>query len=235
MTLNQPSWRGRPLQGVLFDLDGTLLDTAADIAAALNQALADEGLAPFSVDEVARMVGRGSPMLIERAGAARGARLDDAQRASMLARFFQYYGEHEESNGSVARPYPGVMEALRDLHHAGMKLAVVTNKHSRFADALLRRLGFMAWIGVVVGGDTCSRRKPDPEPLLHACRELGIDPSAALMVGDSINDVSAARAAHIPVVCVPYGYNEGADPRLLPCDAIIETLADLAALLRPAP
>lgn len=234
MSLNQPlSWRGRPLGGVLFDLDGTLLDTAADIAAALNQALADESLAPFSVNEVSRMIGRGSPMLIERASVARGVALNEDRRAGMLARFFQYYGEHEQSHESLARPYPGAFETLNQLHGAGMKIAVVTNKQWRFADAILRRLGCMRWISIVVGGDTCARRKPDPEPLLHACGQLGIEPSAALMVGDSVNDVSAARAAHIPVVCVPYGYNEGEDPRLLPCDAIIETLADLPALLQP--
>ena len=89
----------------------------------------------------------------------------------------------------------------------------------------------MQWVGVVVGGDTCERRKPDPQPLLFACQALGLSPSQVLMVGDSINDVTAARAAGIPVVCVPYGYNEGRDPRSLACDAMIETLADLPGLL----
>jgi phosphoglycolate phosphatase len=91
----------------------------------------------------------------------------------------------------------------------------------------------MRCVNVVVGGDTCERRKPDPQPLLFACESLGVAPAQALMVGDSINDVKAARAAQIPIVCVPYGYNEGQDPRSLACDAMIETLADLPRLLWP--
>jgi phosphoglycolate phosphatase len=112
-------------------------------------------------------------------------------------------------------------------------VAVVTNKHRRFADDLLRRLELMRWIDVLVGGDTCERRKPDPQPLLFACKSLALSPSQALMVGDSINDVTAARAAHIPIVCVPYGYNEGQHPSTLACDVLIENLAHLPGLLWP--
>ena len=124
-------------------------------------------------------------------------------------------------------------EALRTLHEAGMRIAVVTNKQQRFANDLLHRLDLMRWVDVVVGGDTCERRKPDPQPLLFACASLELSPSQTLMVGDSINDVTAARAARIPVVCVPYGYNEGQDPRTLACDAMIESLAELPGLLWP--
>ena len=233
MTLQQQlSFLGRPLSGVMFDLDGTLVDTLGDIASALNQALAAEGIAPFEPDQVKLMIGRGSPVLIQRAVAARGVASDEAQRARLLNAFFEHYAADEASGRSVARTYPGVPEALEYLVAAGMKVAVVTNKQQRFADELLRRLGFMRWVNVVVGGDTCARRKPDPEPLFHACKMMSIAASAALMVGDSINDVTAARAAQIPVICVPYGYNEGEDPRLLPCDAIMESFADLPALLR---
>src|SRR5208283_2001181 len=105
----------------------------------------------------------------------------------------------------------------------------------RFANGLLNRLGLRGWVNVVIGGDTCERRKPDPQPLLYACESLGVAPAQSLMVGDSQNDVKAARAAQIPIICVPYGYNEGQDPRLLECDAMIETLADLPALLQPRP
>jgi phosphoglycolate phosphatase len=228
-----PNWRGQPLGGVLFDLDGTLLDTASDIARALNFTLADYSLAPLPVDDVTRMVGRGSPILIERAAAARGQTLTDARRAEMVDRFFDHYGALETGNESDAQPYPGASEALRTLHDAGMRIAVVTNKHRRFANELLHRLDLMKWVDVVVGGDTCERRKPDPQPLLFACASMALSPSQALMVGDSINDVTAARAAGIPIVCVPYGYNEGQDPNSLACDAMIENLAELPGLLWP--
>jgi phosphoglycolate phosphatase len=232
-TQSAAAWQGRPLAGVLFDLDGTLLDTAADIARALNRVFGEHGLAPVPVAEVARMIGRGSPMLIERATVARGLTFSDAEKAAMLERFFHHYGALEEADESDAGPYAGVGETLRLLHEARLRIAVVTNKHYRFASALLERLNLMQWIDVLVGGDTCERRKPDPQPLLFACQSLGVSPSAVLMVGDSINDVTAARAAGIPVVCVPYGYNEGRDPRTLACDAMIETLADLPGLFWP--
>ncbi len=230
-TASTAAWRGRPLRGILFDLDGTLLDTAADIARALNRAFGERGWEPLPVSEVTRMVGRGSPVLIERAAASRGHALDAAAQDALVERFFHHYGALEESNESDARPYPGVTEALRVVHGAGLSVAVVTNKQSRFANSLLARLDLEKWVDVIVGGDTCERRKPDPQPLLFACESLAIAPSQALMVGDSVNDVSAARAAGIPVVCVPYGYNEGQDARSLACDALIDSLADLPALL----
>jgi phosphoglycolate phosphatase len=227
----QAYWHGQPLGAVLFDLDGTLLDTAADIALALNRAVAEHGWGPVAEDEVRRMIGRGAPMLVHRAAAAQGRTLDDATHAAVLARFFHHYGTLQEFDECTAEPYGGVTEALHQLHDAGLHIAVVTNKQQRFATGLLQRLGLSGWVDLVVGGDSCERRKPDPQPLLYACESLHVAPQQALMVGDSINDVQAARAAGIPVVCVPYGYNEGRDPRTLPCDAFVDTLADLPALL----
>jgi phosphoglycolate phosphatase len=232
-TQSTAAWRGQPLSGLLFDLDGTLLDTASDIARALNRTLAEYGMPALPVGDVSRMIGRGSPMLIERAVAARGHVLNGAESAAMLDRFFHHYSALEESDESDAQPYPGVGETLQTVHDAGMQIAVVTNKQWRFANGLLHRSGFSRWVNFIVGGDTCERRKPDPQPLLFACESLAISHAQALMVGDSINDVKAARAAQIPIVCVPYGYNEGQDPRSLACDAMIETLADLPRLLWP--
>jgi phosphoglycolate phosphatase len=232
-TLATATWRGRALRAVLFDLDGTLLDTAADIARALNRVHSERGWAALPVSDVSRMIGRGSPILIERAAAALIECPSAADQAHMVERFFEHYGSLEESNESDAEAYAGVAETLEVLHRVGMPLAVVTNKQHRFAQALLERLNLKRFVSVLVGGDTCERRKPDPQPLLFACQSLGVSPSEALMVGDSINDVTAARAAHIPVVCVPYGYNEGQDSRSLKCDALIATLAELPALLWP--
>jgi phosphoglycolate phosphatase len=153
----------------------------------------------------------------------------------MLERFFHHYGFLEESGEFEARPYAGAPECLRALHESGLRIAVVTNKQQRFATGLLEALGMSAWVDHVVGGDSCEERKPDPGPLLFACRQLNAAPSRTLMVGDSINDVQAARGAGIQVICVPYGYNEGQDPRQLPCDAFIESLGDLPGLLLRAP
>jgi phosphoglycolate phosphatase len=225
-------WRGQRLAAVLFDLDGTLLDTAADIALALNRTMVEYDCKPLAEDDVRRMVGRGSPILIERAAASQDRVLDATTQAAMTERFFHYYGQLEESNEDTAQPYTGAAESLRTLHDAGLRTAVVTNKQHRFAAALLNRLGLADWVDVVVGGDTCARRKPDPQPLLFACESLHVPPSESLMVGDSVNDVQAARAAGIPIVCVSYGYNEGRDPRTLECDLLLDSLAELQALLQ---
>jgi len=157
--------------------------------------------------------------------------IDAAGQAALIERFYFHYDQLHVQGESDARPYPGVAEGLRSLHGLGLKLAVVTNKQRHFAVALLDRLNLSQWIEVVVGGDTCERRKPDPQPLNFACNALHVDPLQTLMVGDSRNDVLAARAAGLPVVCVPYGYNEGSDPRELPCDAFIESLAELPGIL----
>ena len=229
---NGAQWRGQPVSAVLFDLDGTLLDTVADIALALNRTLMESGWAPLAQDDVRRMIGRGSPILIERAAASQGRRINPDGQAALVESFFHHYGELEDANEDRAQPYEGAVESLRTVHAAGLHTAVVTNKQHRFADALLERLGLAEWVDVVIGGDTCARRKPDPQPLLFACESLGIAPSESMMVGDSVNDVQAARAAGIPIVCVSYGYNEGRDPRTLDCDALLDSLAQLPALLQ---
>jgi len=224
-------WDGRPLAGALFDLDGTLCDTVVDIAAALNASLEIKQWRPFADDEVRCMIGRGSPILIQRAAAARHQVLDPDTEKLLLERFFHYYEELENSGRSQAQAYDGAAQALSSLHEAGVRIAVVTNKQHRFATALIERLDFGRWIDLIVGGDTCERRKPDPQPLLFACESLGVSHAQCMMIGDSINDVTAARGAGMPVVCVSYGYNEGRDPRSLTCDALIDSLAQLGPML----
>jgi phosphoglycolate phosphatase len=226
-------WRGRPLKGVLFDLDGTLFDTLADIAAALNAAIESRGWQPFAAEEVRRMIGRGSPILIHRAAAARNQSLDVDAEDRLLQLFFRHYEELEQSGRSSAVPYAGAAATLNRLHRDGVRTAIVTNKQRRFAAALIESRGFGGWIDVIVGGDSCERRKPDPQPLLFACAEIKVSRADCLMVGDSSNDVEAARGADMPVICVSYGYNEGRDPGTLGCDALIDSLSDLPALIDP--
>lgn len=222
----------RAYAGVLYDLDGTMLDTAADIMLALNRALAEVGWHPMVEVDVRRMIGRGGTALVERTAEAQGRNLDEAATTRLVDRFYDHYGLLESTHEAVAEPYPGVAETVRQLRAAGLRGAVVTNKQHRFAVELMQRLKLDSCLDLIVGGDTCERRKPDPQPLLHACAQLGIDPSNTLSVGDSINDVRAARSAGIPIVCVTYGYNEGQDPHLLPCDAFIDSFTELPALLR---
>ena len=225
------AWRHVPLRAVLLDLDGTLLDTAEDIAKALTRALAEMHFASLATAEVRNMIGRGAPTLITRAVARLGASVYAGGQARLLERFDFHYDQLHRLKQCHSRVYPGVADGLRELHELGLRLAVVTNKSKPFALQLLHQLALHEWIDEVVGGDCCEHRKPSPEPLLLACRKLQVNPHAALMVGDSATDVLAARAADIPIVCVPYGYNEGRDPRELSCDGFIESLADLPTLL----
>jgi phosphoglycolate phosphatase len=229
-----PAWLKSPVRAVLFDLDGTLLDTAADIAQALNLALAEQQSAPFELERVRELIGRGAPVLIQRVVARLNPRPWPVDPVLLLQRFYFHHDCIHEGQEFQARAYPGVEDGLAQLHARGLRLGVVTNKARYAAAALLVRLGLSGWIDVVVGGDTAEHRKPHPQPLLHACQELLVSPAETLMVGDSTTDVLAARAAEMRIVCVPYGYNEGVDPRTLPCDAFIDSLAELPVLLAGA-
>lgn len=226
-----PSFARAGVRAVLFDLDGTLLDTAEDIAAALNRALAEQQSAPLELEQVRDMIGRGAPMLIQRVIARLSPRPWPVDPVLLLQRFCTHYDQMHAAREHQARAYPGVESGLAQLHAHGLRLAVVTNKTGHAAAALVAHLGLGGWIDVIVGGDTVEHRKPHPQPLLYACEALQVSTAHALMVGDSATDVLAARAAGLPIVCVPYGYNEGADPRVLACDAFIDTVAELPALL----
>lgn len=221
--------QAHPVRAVLFDLDGTLLDTVADISAALNGALSEQLAVSLSESEVRTLVGRGVPSLIERA-LARVPGGEAANAARLLERFHVHYEQVERNGRMQTRPYPGVARGLSGLHSLGLKIAVVTNKPATVSADLLSRLGLDLWIDELIGGDS-GHRKPEPQPVLLACARLGVSPAEALMVGDSVIDVLAARAAGVRVWCVPYGYNEGADPRTLPCDGFVESIDELPALL----
>jgi phosphoglycolate phosphatase len=214
---------------VLFDLDGTLLDTADGLAAALNRALAERHLGPLPTPRVRMLIGRGAPELVRRACVELGLADPDAQ-AAVLERFYLHYAEDCRS-GVEPTAYAGAGESLDSLRREHHRLGVVTNKQRQMSVDLLSRAGMLEALDVVVGGDSCTKRKPDPEPLNFACERLGVTAAQALMVGDSRNDVTAARAAGMRVVCVTYGYNEGLDVRTLGCDALVDSLAEVPALL----
>ncbi len=214
------------VDAVLIDLDGTLLDTVADLAAATNAMLADLGRAPLALATVTAYVGKGAAVLVHRAlGGGLDARVDDARFEPAMAAFLRHY---ERENGLRATPYEGAMEGLETMRAKGLKLACVTNKPQRFAEPLLERCGMARYFEAVVGGDALERRKPDPLPMRHAAARLGAEPARCLAIGDSVNDALAARAAGMPVLAVPYGYNEGRDVRELDVDGIVASLAEAA-------
>jgi len=211
---------------VIFDLDGTLVDSAGEIADALNAALAEIGLEPLSIAVVTSLIGRGVHVLVQRALAKIGAAGVDED--DLVRRFERRYGD---LLGSKARLFPGVRAGLERLHAAGIPLAVVTNKPRLFTESLLERLGIRELFGALIAGDDGVRAKPHGDMLIAACRAMGAAPGETLMVGDSDNDVRAARAAGLPVWCVPYGYNEGRPPGALACDRMVDSLEELEPLL----
>jgi phosphoglycolate phosphatase len=221
------------VKAVLLDLDGTLLDTAPDLLEAANSMLRDLGHAPVAIADVRAYVGRGIPNLVKRLLAGRLDAADDPAPppTDALTSFRRHYAE---ANGRQAAPYPGVRQGLDALAAMGLPLACVTNKAETFTLPLLARSGLDRYFRVVVSGDTLPRAKPDAMPLIWVCGHFDLKPADMLMIGDSVNDARAARAAGCPVYIVPYGYNEGRDVRKLDCDAIVASLLDAADLIEPA-
>jgi phosphoglycolate phosphatase len=195
------------LRAVLIDLDGTLMDTVPDLASAANRMRADFGLAPLATERVAAFVGKGAEVLIHRALADQlDGQVDEERHAAGRESFYRHY---HAVNGVEAVVFPQVEDALTLLDAAGIKLACVTNKPREFTVPLLERVGLAPHFAVVVAGDDVREKKPHPALLLAACARLGVAPRASLMIGDSVNDALAARAAGMPVVLVETGYNEG--------------------------
>ncbi|RWL97277.1 phosphoglycolate phosphatase [Mesorhizobium sp.] len=212
----------RSPRAILFDLDGTLIDSAPDIAVAVNELLAGSDLPPLSVDQVKAMIGGGVRKLVERAFAASGApllasALEEANRAMA-----PIYRRHLTG---LTRLMPGVREVLTHFHLNGMAMGVVTNKPQLATREVLLHFHLTEYLGAIVGGDAVTHLKPAPDALLLALDQLGVDPSEALMVGDSSSDVGAARAAGMPVVLLRGGYTQipveelGAD---LVCDSLLD-------------
>ena len=220
----------RGIAAVMLDLDGTLLDTVPDIAAAAERMLAALGLPLRTQAEIRSFIGEGIPTLVQRclaasAGAARSAALQSEALAL-------YYGFYAEESGRRSAVYPGVLEGLAQFRAMRLRLACVTNKAARFTLPLLEQKGLASWFELVVSGDTLARKKPDPMQLAHICAGFGLAPAQVLLIGDSANDALAARAAGCPVLCVSYGYSEGGDVHDLDCDAIVDSLSDAANILR---
>ncbi len=214
----------------MIDLDGTLADSVPDLAMATNLMLRETGRPELPESAIRTFVGKGIPRLVERALA--GARDGVVDKATLDAALPVFERHYLAVNGKHTTIFPGVMDGLDALRADRLPLACVTNKAAQFTLPLLEQLGIAHYFAQVIAGDTLPRKKPDPAPLLHACRHFQIAPSAMLMIGDSMNDAQAARAAGCPVFCVTYGYNEGEDVRALDVDAIVASLMEATRLIQ---
>lgn len=213
---------------VLFDLDGTLVDSVPDIAASINNMLTELGHTALSSQRISLFLGKGMEHLIRRVLREVNAGMEPSaayfeQAKALFAKHYFWQSAH-----SISTVFDGVKEGLEAFQAAGCKLAVVTNKPIAFVPLLLQQMGLKDYFELLVGGDTCAERKPHPIPFLYACEQLGVQPTDALVLGDSGNDSIAARKAGIDVLIVPYGYNEGQSVQTLDCDGIVSSIAEAA-------
>lgn len=223
----------------LFDLDGTLIDSVPDIAVALDAALAEAHLPEVGEANTRRWVGNGARVLVRRAMAwsegddpdSVADPADNPEAAAMYRKFIKHYEQHLCERTTI---YPGAREALDFLRENSCRLAVVSNKPEQLAIGVLDALGLTGYFELVLGGDSLRRKKPHPEPLKHIMARLGVPSEQTLLIGDSDNDIAAARAAGIDSICVTYGYNQGRDPHSLGASLVLDTLADLPRHLKMA-
>jgi phosphoglycolate phosphatase len=224
---------------IVFDLDGTLIDTAPDLVDTLNIVLAREGLAPVPFETARNMIGGGARILIERGLQADGRPGIAAEVDRLYSDFVSHYSEHLADR---SQPFPGAIAAIEQLAARGCRFAICTNKLEWLSVRLLESLGISGYFAAICGQDTFGVQKPDPGILLQTIRKAGGNTGRAVMVGDSINDIEVARAAKVPVIAVDFGYTEtpvsALDPDLIIGDfdhlpAAIEKLFGLGSSQRP--
>jgi phosphoglycolate phosphatase len=215
---------------ILIDLDGTLIDSVPDLAYCVDEMMKQLGMPTRGEDAVRNWVGNGVERLVRRAlvNAIEGEP-DETLFEKAYPIFLELY---KENTSQRSRVYPGVKEGLDWLRANDYRIGCVTNKAEAFTIPLLKDKELYDYFEVVVSGDTCSKKKPDPEPLLYAAEKMGVTPDHALMLGDSKSDVKAARAAGFHIFCVPYGYNHGEDIRDYNPDVVISSFADLPKYLK---
>ncbi|KFN50092.1 phosphoglycolate phosphatase [Arenimonas composti] len=216
-----------PLQAVLFDLDGTLVDTAPDLCHAVNRVCADHGSPPVPLERLRPVVSKGGRAML----AAALPDVAEAAREAMIPPFLDYYAQAVKVDSVL---FPGVDALLGAIEARGLRWGIVTNKPEGLARAVVDGFGWTQRCAVLVGGDTLPQRKPDPAPLRHACAQLGIAADAALYVGDDERDVLAARAAGMPVVAAAWGYRlPHEDPVSWQADRLCADAGAVIALLPP--
>jgi phosphoglycolate phosphatase len=213
---------------IVFDLDGTLIDTAPDLVRALNRTLDLEGLPRTPVAEMRKIVGQGARALIERGAALADVRFSSERLDELTDAFIAFYSAEIALESA---PFPGALEALDAFAAAGVTLAICTNKRTRLSRQLLGELGLEARFAAIVGADSVTARKPHPDHYREAVARAGGRLGHSLMVGDTSADVAAAKAAGAPVIVVRFGYSEAA-PETLGADAIISHFSELPAIAR---
>ena len=217
---------------ILIDVDGTMVDSVPDLAFCIDEMMRTLGREPWGEERVREWVGNGVERLVRRALTGQlDGEPDDSDFERAYPVFLDLYTDNTSKRSML---YRGVTEGLEYLQAAGYALGCVTNKAQRFTVPLLKTLGVYDAFAIVVSGDTLPYTTPHPAPLLHAAEFFGVEPASALMVGDSVSDVKAARAAGFMIACVPYGYNHGEDIRDAKPDLLIDTLADLRIVLEQA-
>ncbi|HEX5337787.1 MAG TPA: phosphoglycolate phosphatase [Gallionella sp.] len=213
------------VQAIVIDLDGTLLHTAPELAEAANRMLRDMDYAPVSQELLSSYIGNGISWLVKRALTGDMHATPDAALYNHALPIFE---KHYTDLLLQSKPFGGVIEGLETMRAAGFRLGCITNKVERYTTPLLAGIGLAKYFDIVLAGDTLPEKKPHPLPLLHAAKFFGTPIEQLLLIGDSLNDTLAARAAGCPVFCVPYGYNHGEPVETLDLDAVI---ADLPAAL----
>ena len=214
-----------PAPTIVFDLDGTLIDTAPDLVDTLNVVFAREGLPPMPYEAARRLIGGGAKMMIARGIAAEGITVTPAKLDQLLADFLAHYSEHIADRSF---PFPGLVEALDMLAADGCRFAVCTNKFEKLSVTLLKRLALADRFAAICGPDTFGMPKPDPEMLRRTVAAAGGSLQQSIMIGDSDTDIRTARAADIPVIAVDFGYSERPVSEFAP-DTIISHFAQLPA------
>lgn len=219
------------VKAILIDLDGTLLDTAPQLAEAANRMLREIDYAPVSQELLASYIGNGISWLVKRALTGDMHATPDAALYDHALPIFE---KHYKDLLLESRAFNGVMEGLDAMKAAGFRLGCITNKLECFTTPLLAGLGLASYFELVLSGDSLPEKKPHPLPLLHAARFFGVPVEQLLLIGDSLNDTLAARAARCAVFCVPYGYNHGEPVETLDQDAVINALTDVMPLVKLA-
>ena len=216
---------------IVWDLDGTLVESAPDLANALNALLVEQGQHTHAVDNVRTMIGHGVAKLVERGFRASGSPLSDEQVENLVPRFMEIYTACATEHTYLVDQ---AREALEHFYHAGVRQGLCTNKPVGVTRQILQKLDIAGFFSSVIGGDSTAGKKPDPLPLQTCLEQLGVPAAEALMVGDSGADVGAARAAGVPVILVPDGYT-GAPAESLGADFVVDSIADVPSNLPPFP